>query len=69
MKRANLVLDEKLLHDATVLLGLKTYSEVVNKALSETIKTIKIRNIANLFGQGIWKGNLSEMREDKAFSR
>ena len=66
MKRTNLVLDEKLLHDATVLFGLKTYSEVVNKALSEAIKTIKIRSVTNFFGQDIWKGNLSEMREDRA---
>lgn len=69
MKRTNLVLDEKLLHDATVLLGLRTYSEVVNRALDETIKTIKIRSISNFFGQDIWKGNLSEMREDKAFKQ
>lgn len=65
MKRTNLVLDEKLLHDAALLFGLKTYSEVVNKALAEAIKTVKIRSIANFFGQDIWKGNLSEMREDK----
>jgi Arc/MetJ family transcription regulator len=65
MKRTNLVLDEKLLHDATALLGLKTYSEVVNRALAETIKTIKIRNIANFFGHDVWKGDLGEMREDR----
>lgn len=69
MKRTNLVLDEKLLQDATALLRLKTYSEVVNKALAETIKLIKIRSISNLFGQDIWHGNLNEMREDKALVR
>ena len=64
MKRTNLVLDEKLLHEARVLLGLRTYSEAVNKALEQTIKTIKIRGMLDFFGKDVWNGDLSEMRED-----
>ena len=37
MKRTNLVLDEKLLIETTRLLGAKTYSAAVNKAMEETI--------------------------------
>ncbi|MES2504309.1 MAG: type II toxin-antitoxin system VapB family antitoxin [Myxococcota bacterium] len=65
MKRTNLVLDEKLLHDATILFGLKTYSDVVNKALAEAVKTFKIRSITSHFGTDVWSGKLEEMREDK----
>jgi Arc/MetJ family transcription regulator len=65
MKRTNLVLDEEVLKNATRLLGAKTYSEAVNLALVEVIKLINLRNLTNLMGQGIWSGNLSEMREDK----
>jgi hypothetical protein len=65
MKRANLVLDEHKLEEAKRLLGAKTYSETVNKALDEAIRIIKIRSIPQFFGKGLWKGDLSEMREDR----
>ncbi|OGQ35352.1 MAG: hypothetical protein A3F16_05430 [Deltaproteobacteria bacterium RIFCSPHIGHO2_12_FULL_43_9] len=69
MKRTNLVLNEELLKTATRLLGEKTYSAAVNKALEETIKLIKLRNMQDYFGSGIWGGTLSEMREDKTIKR
>jgi Arc/MetJ family transcription regulator len=65
MKRTNLVLDEQRLEEARKLLGAKTYSETVNKALDEAIRIIKIRSIPQYFGKGLWKGDLSEMREDR----
>jgi Arc/MetJ family transcription regulator len=65
MKRTNLVLDEQKLEEARKLLGAKTYSETVNKALDEAIRIIKIRSIPQYFGKGLWKGDLSEMREDR----
>jgi hypothetical protein len=37
----------------------------VNKALDEAIRIIKIRSIPQYFGKGLWKGDLSEMREDR----
>jgi hypothetical protein len=65
MKRTNLVLDENLLEEARRMLGARTYSETVNKALDETIRIIKIRSIPQFFGKGLWVGDLSEMREDR----
>jgi len=65
MKRTNLVLDGLRLEEARKLLGAKTYSETVNKALDEAIRIIKIRSIPQYFGKGLWKGDLSEMREDR----
>ncbi len=65
MKRTNLVLDENLLKTATQLLGAKTYSAAVNQALEQAIRVAKVRGLADLFGTGIWDGDLGEMREDR----
>ena len=65
MKRTNLVLDAALLEEARKLLGTRTYSETVNKALEEAIRTCRIRMIPDLLGKVKWVGNLSEMREDR----
>lgn len=64
MKRANLVLDEQLLEEATRLSGEKTYSRTVERALEEFVKRIKARQILDLAGSGAWEGELSTMRED-----
>jgi Arc/MetJ family transcription regulator len=64
MKRTNLVLDEKLLEEATRVLGLKTYSATVNKALEEAIRVQKARSIPQFFGKIQWEGDLAEMRQD-----
>ena len=65
MKRTNLVLNEELLKEATRVLGVKTYSAAVNRALEETIKIKKIQSLSSYFGTRLWNGDLSEMREDK----
>jgi Arc/MetJ family transcription regulator len=65
MKRTNLVLDAALLEDAVRVLGVKTYSAAVNLALAEVLRIRKIQSIPQFFGQGLWEGNLAEMREDK----
>lgn len=65
MKRTNLVLDENLLKTATKLLGEKTYSATVNRALEEAIKLTSLRNLLNYQGSDLWDGELNEMREDK----
>ena len=65
MKRTNLVLDERLLIEATQVLAAKTYSAAVNTALEEVIRLRKIQSIPDFFGTGIWRGDLSEMREDR----
>ena len=64
MKRTNLVLDERLLVQATQVLEAKTYSAAVNTALEEVIRMRKIQSIPHFFGSGIWEGDLSKMRED-----
>jgi Arc/MetJ family transcription regulator len=45
MKRTNLVLDAKLLDEATHLLGVKTYSAAVNLALAEVMRLRKIQGL------------------------
>ena len=66
MKRTNLVLDENVLEEATRLSGQKTYSGTVNFALQELVRLRKLRELQDLVGSGIWEGDLSEMREDRA---
>ena len=64
MKRTNLVLDGELMEEAVNVLGVKTYSAAVNLALTEAIRAKKIQRLRGFFGQGLWQGDLSEMRED-----
>lgn len=64
MKRTNLVLDEKLLAEATRLSGEKTYSAAVMLALAEFVRRAKARRILELRGSGLWEGDLAEMRRD-----
>ncbi len=65
MKRTNLVLDEKLLAEATRLSGEKTYSGAVQRALADFVRRVKARGILALRGSGLWEGALSEMRDDR----
>jgi Arc/MetJ family transcription regulator len=69
MKRTNLVLDEHLLEEATRVLAARTYSATVNTALAEVIRVRKIQSLPRFFQSGIWEGNLSQMREDRAKRR
>jgi Arc/MetJ family transcription regulator len=64
MKRTNLVLDEKLLEEATRLSSLRTYSKTVDLALSEFVRRARAGRILGLAGSGLWEGNLSELRRD-----
>ncbi|MCW5980549.1 MAG: type II toxin-antitoxin system VapB family antitoxin [Bryobacteraceae bacterium] len=65
MKRTNLVLDERLLEEATRVLSARTYSAAVNTALEEVIRLRKIQSLPRFFQSGIWEGDLSVMREDR----
>jgi Arc/MetJ family transcription regulator len=69
MKRTNLVLDERLLEEATRLSGERTYSRTVERALEEFVKRAKARQILDFAGSGFWEGNLSMVREDRAVYR
>jgi Arc/MetJ family transcription regulator len=65
MKRTNVVLDEDRLEEARRLLGAKTYSDTINEALSEAIRSAKIRSLPDLLRKVRWEGDLSEMRDDR----
>jgi Arc/MetJ family transcription regulator len=69
MKRTNLVLDGDLLEEATRISGERTYSRTVERALREMVQRARARQILELAGSGLWKGNLSAMREDKTVYR
>ncbi len=64
MKRTNLVLDERLLEEATRLSGERTYSRTVERALEEFVRRAKARRILDLAGSGLWQGDLEVMRQD-----
>ena len=64
MKRTNLVLDEKLLEEATRLSGERTYSRAVERALQDFVRRVRARQILELAGSGLWEGDLAEMRRD-----
>jgi Arc/MetJ family transcription regulator len=64
MRRTNLVLDGDLLEEARRLLGSRTYSDTVNQALDEAIRSARIRTLPDLLGRLTWVGDLAEMRED-----
>lgn len=69
MKRTNLVLDTQLLDEATRVLEASTWSSAVNLALAEILRVRRIQRIPSFFGEGLWGGDLSEMREDKPLRR
>lgn len=64
MKRTTLMVDEDLLAKAIRLIGEKTYSAVVGRALEDFVRRIEARSILELRGSGLWEGDLEEMRRD-----
>ena len=69
MKRTNLVLRADLLEEATRLSGERTYSRTVERALEDFVRRAKARRILELAGTGLWEGDLSVVREDRAVYR
>ena len=65
MKRTHLLLNAHVLEEATRVLGAKTYSATVNKALAEVVRISKIQNLPSFFGSRLWQGDLAEMRVDR----
>lgn len=65
MKRTTLMLDEKILEEATRLAGAKTYSRAVEIALRDFVRRAKARQILALAGSGLWEGDLPAMRDDR----
>ena len=66
MKRTNLVLDGLLLEETLRLSGERTYSRAVERAMEDFVRRAKARRILDLAGSGLWEGDLSGMREDRA---
>lgn len=64
MKRTNVVLDERLLEEATRLSGEKTYSKAITRALDDFVRRAKARRILELRGSGLWEGEVGQMRRD-----
>ena len=69
MKRTKLVLDEQLLSEATSMIGEKTYSAAVTRALEEYVRRIRAKRILELRGSGAWEGDLNAMRGSRASER
>jgi Arc/MetJ family transcription regulator len=69
MKRTNLVLDERLLEEATRVSGERTYSRAVERALEEFVRRARARRILELAGSGLWEGDLATVREDRGVYR
>jgi Arc/MetJ family transcription regulator len=66
MKRTNLVLNEEVLKEALRLSGERTYSATVDLALREFVRRARAERILELAGSGLWRGDLGEMRGDRA---
>jgi hypothetical protein len=68
MKRTNVVLDEKLLEDARLATGEKTYSATITKALESVLKRKRFwesyRRFEEMAAKGdfFWPGYLEELR-------
>ena len=69
MKRTTFMVDECLLEEAKAVLEAKNYSDTLELALREAIRTRKVMNLTSYFGKDLWEGDLAEMRGDKGTSR
>lgn len=62
--RTNIEIDKKLMDEILDKTSIKTKKEVVDQALREFLRKIKLRELSNLKGKISWEGNLEEMREN-----
>ena len=63
--RTNIVIDDKLMTDATRATGAKTKREVVERGLRILLDLRKQEQARQLRGKITWEGDLDEMRTDK----
>ena len=56
MKRTNVILDEKLLEEARLVTGEKTYSATITKALEKVVKQERFRRALEEFDREAMKG-------------
>jgi len=62
--RTNIVIDDKLMHDALRATGLKTKREAVELGLRTILRLGKQAEIRRLRGKVVWQGDLDAMRSD-----
>ncbi|MGH7163241.1 MAG: type II toxin-antitoxin system VapB family antitoxin [Planctomycetota bacterium] len=60
------MVDAQLLEEAARLTGEKTYSRGAGRALEELVRRIRAGRILDPRGGGLWEGDLSRMRGDRA---
>lgn len=63
------MLDEELLEEAVRVSGERTYSRTVERALRDLVARARARRIMDFAGSGLWKGDLSVVREDRPVYR
>jgi Arc/MetJ family transcription regulator len=63
--RTNIVIDDKLIHEAMTLSNLKTKKAVVESGLRLLVQIKKQEQIKNLRGKLKWDGDLDAMRMDQ----
>jgi Arc/MetJ family transcription regulator len=66
--RANIVIDDELMHQAMRLTGLNTERDVVEAALKVLILHEQRDKLAEAFGKLPWEGDLDAMRTDRCSS-
>ena len=59
------MVDDAVLEEAKAALGAKNYSETLDLALREAIRTRKVMGLTSYFGKDLWHGDLEEMRRDR----
>jgi Arc/MetJ family transcription regulator len=64
--RTNIELNKELIEEIMKLTAISTKKEVVNKALEEYLRKLKLAELADLAGKIEWEGDLEEMRIDKS---
>lgn len=62
--RTNIEIDKELIEEILDKTAIKTKKEVVDIALREFLRKIKLRELSELKGKISWEGNLDEMREN-----
>ena len=65
MARTNIDLDDRLVHRALRLTGLKTKKAVVHRALESLVRSEARKGILKFYGSGIWQGDLKAMRRSR----
>ena len=65
MKRTNVVLDDKLIHECMKATGIKTQKALIDHALHELLRRENQSKILDLKGKIAWEGNLDEWRQGR----